>query len=128
MSAPATCEYRVVYAFVGFFEPIDNFGVFNKVKAGSAVPVKFSLLGNQGMNILSGAPTATKVACPTTMKSDSLEQTVSGATTSGLKYDPKTSLYNYTWKTPASFAGTCQKLTVNLVDGTSYTALFTFTR
>ena len=75
VSAPATCEYRVVYAFVGFFEPIDNFGVFNKVKAGSAVPVKFSLLGNQGMNILSGAPTATKVACPTTMKSDSLQQT-----------------------------------------------------
>jgi hypothetical protein len=127
-SAVATCGYQVVYPFVGFFAPIDNFGVYNKVKAGSAVPVKFSLLGNQGTNVLAGEPVVTKVACPAAMKSDVLEETASAKSPSGLKYDTKTGLYTYTWKTATSFAGTCQKLTVNLADGTSQTALFTFTK
>jgi hypothetical protein len=127
-SAVATCGYQVVYPFVGFFAPIDNFGVYNKVKAGSAVPVKFSLLGNQGTNVLAGEPVVTQVACPAAMKSDVLEETASAKSPSGLKYDTKTGLYTYTWKTATSFAGTCQKLTVNLADGTSQTALFTFTK
>ena len=32
--------------FSGFFQPVDNPPVFNKVKAGQAIPVKFSLQGN----------------------------------------------------------------------------------
>ena len=33
------------YSFTGFVQPIDIDGVFNKVKLGSTVPVKFSLDG-----------------------------------------------------------------------------------
>jgi hypothetical protein len=127
-SAPATCSYKVVYPFVGFFAPIDNFGVYNKVKAGSSVPVRFSLVGPQGLDVLRGAPVATKVTCPSGMKVDALEETASASTPAGLKYDSRTGLYTYTWKTAASLAGTCQKLTVNLADGTSQTTLFTFTK
>jgi hypothetical protein len=41
--APAT--------FTGFFQPIDNQPTINTMKAGAAVPVKFSLGGNQGLNL-----------------------------------------------------------------------------
>ncbi len=127
-SAAATCSYQVVYPFVGFFAPIDNFGVYNKVKAGSSVPVRFSLVGPQGLDVLKGAPVVTKVACPSGMKVDALEETASSKTAAGLAYDSKTGLYQYTWKTATTLAGTCQKLTLNLADGTSQTALFTFTK
>ena len=39
------CAYNVLYGFAGFFQPIDNDGMFNKAKAGSSIPVKFSLDG-----------------------------------------------------------------------------------
>ncbi|HEY3436302.1 MAG TPA: PxKF domain-containing protein [Actinotalea sp.] len=127
-SAAATCSYSVVYDFTGFFRPIDNGGVFNVVKAGSAVPVKFSLAGNQGLGILAaGSPKVTAIACPASATLDALEE-VSAATTSGLKFDAVADQYNYTWKTASTFAGTCKMLTVTLIDGTSKTALFKFTK
>ncbi|HEY7628136.1 MAG TPA: ExeM/NucH family extracellular endonuclease, partial [Ilumatobacteraceae bacterium] len=39
------------YDFSGFFQPVDNLPTTNTVKAGQAVPVKFSLNGNQGLDI-----------------------------------------------------------------------------
>ncbi|GAA2720572.1 PxKF domain-containing protein [Cellulomonas aerilata] len=127
-SAAATCGYQVVYPFLGFLGPVDNFGVYNKVKAGSAVPMKFSLVGNQGLDVLKGAPVVTKVTCPGGMKVDELEETASSRTAAGLTYDSKSGLYQYTWKTASTLAGTCQKVTFNLADGTSPSALFSFTR
>ena len=48
------------YDFTGFFPPIANLPALNAVKAGSAVPIKFSLDGNQGLDvILDGSPTST---------------------------------------------------------------------
>ena len=42
--------------FAGFFQPIDN-GVFNRMKAGRAVPVKFGLGGDHGLDIFAaGVP------------------------------------------------------------------------
>lgn len=38
-----THRYTVAYAFGGFFAPIDNGGVYNILRAGQGVPVKFSL-------------------------------------------------------------------------------------
>jgi len=35
----------VVYNFSGFLQPVDNLPTLNRVKAGSAVPIKFSLGG-----------------------------------------------------------------------------------
>ena len=34
--------------FSGFFDPVDNLPVSNRVRGGQGVPVKFSLNGNQG--------------------------------------------------------------------------------
>jgi hypothetical protein len=125
------------YRWTGFFQPIDgtyettivtSSTVFNVAKAGSAIPVKFSLGGNQGLNIfVANSPSTLKVACPATTQSDAIEELATG-TTSGLKYDAVADQYNYTWKTTTSYAGTCERLTVTLVDGTSHYAFFKFTK
>jgi hypothetical protein len=55
------------HASDGFYEPVDNGGLWNKAKAGSAIPVKFSLDGDHGLSILkTGYPKATLIACPST--------------------------------------------------------------
>lgn len=125
-SAATSCTTRVVYAFTGFFQPIDN-GALNRVKAGSAIPVKFSLSGNQGLSIFApGSPSSGEVTCGSSTPTDDIETLTSG--TSGLKYDATADQYNYTWKTQTAWANTCRMLTVKLNDGTSKTALFKFTR
>ena len=66
------------YAFTGFSQPVDNAPTFNKMKAGAAVPVKFSLGGDFGLAIFeAGYPSSTSVACPGTSAAvDAVEQTV----------------------------------------------------
>ena len=51
----ATCACSVVWDFSGFFQPVDDPEGLNVAKAGSAIPVKFSLAGDQGLQILSVA-------------------------------------------------------------------------
>jgi len=127
-SATATCSYHVVFDFAGFFRPIDMGGVYNVAKAGSAIPVKFTLGGDQGLNIFeAGYPKVTAVACSTGATLDTVEE-FAFATASGLKYDSLAGQYNYTWKTASTFAGSCRMLTVKFIDGTSQTALFKFTK
>ncbi|HET9221858.1 MAG TPA: ExeM/NucH family extracellular endonuclease, partial [Roseiflexaceae bacterium] len=116
------------YNFTGFFQPIDNLPTVNSVKAGQAIPVKFSLSGNQGLNIfLGGYPLSQQIACSSGAPVDDIEQTDS-AGASGLSYDPGSDQYHYVWKTEKSWAGTCRHLIVKLNDGTSYRANFKFTK
>ena len=139
-SAAATCSYRVVFDFAGFFQPIDVFNgdasesqitsstIFNKAKAGSAIPVKFSLAGNQGLSIFESLyPKTGKVSCPSIPAVDLIEA-FADSNASGLKYDATADQYNYTWKTATALAGTCQRLEVRLIDGTSHYAFFQFTK
>jgi hypothetical protein len=98
------------------------------VKAGSAIPVKFSLNGNQGLNVLAaGFPTSQPMACDSTMPSDAIEQTVT-AGSSGLQYDAATDQYTYVWKTNKEWASSCRALNVQLSDGTSHMAYFKFSK
>jgi hypothetical protein len=106
---------------------VDNPPIVNKVKAGSAVPVKFSLGGDFGLDILaSGYPTWTKSTCQTGDIS-LIEETVT-AGESKLVYDPLTGQYTYIWKTDKKWAGTCGSLSFQFIDGTEKEALFQFTR
>ena len=62
------------YKFNGFFPPVDNLPTLNDVKAGQAIPLKFSLSGNKGLNILAaGYPQSTKIACDTSVSQDDIE-------------------------------------------------------
>lgn len=116
---------RSFYPFAGFYQPVDNPNTVNSVKAGSAVPVKFSLGSDLGLNILKpGSPTSAAYPCgsgPT----DVIEQTVT-AGNSSLTYDPLANQYVYVWKTDKKWAGTCRRFELGLNDGSTHTALFSF--
>ncbi len=121
--------YHVIYDFAGFFSPVDNPDVLNRARAGSAIPVKFSLGGDQGLDIFAEAdgssfPRSEPIACGSTDPVDRVEQTVT-ASSSGLTYDATTGLYTYVWKTSRAWTG-CRQLVVRLDDGKEYTANFEF--
>ncbi len=113
------------YTFSGFFAPISNTAT-NTVKAGSAVPVKFSLGGDQGLDIFAaGYPQMQRVTCGTTTSEGTALDTVT-AGGSSLTYDPTSDQYTYVWKTDKSWSGTCGQLVVQFVDGSTETATFAF--
>lgn len=114
------------FPFTGFLQPVDNLPTLNTVKAGSAIPVKFSLGGDKGLNIFEqGYPVSQVVNCSTSAPTDAIEQTVT-AGSSSLSYDATTGQYTYIWKTDKGWANTCRHFTVRLTDGTDHKALFLF--
>jgi hypothetical protein len=114
------------FAFSGFFSPVDNLPVLNLAKGGQAIPVKFSLGGNQGLNIFAaGYPKSQQVPCDSSAPVDGIEETVT-AGSSSLSYDVVSDRYSYIWKTDKSSAGTCRQLVLKLVDGTTHYASFMF--
>jgi hypothetical protein len=120
----ASVTYNVIFNWTGFFQPVDNLPTLNSVKAGSAVPVKFSLSGNQGLDIFdTGYPKSEVIACSSTAPVDGIESTVT-AGNSSLSYDASSDQYNYVWKTEKSWAGQCRQLVVKLDDGTFHRANF----
>ena len=126
----AVKQVEQAYDFTGFFSPVDNPEVAtNKAKAGSAIPVKFSLGGDQGLDIFeSGYPKSGTMPCDSTDSVDAIEQTVT-AGSSSLSYDATTDTYTYVWKTNKAWAKTCRQLMVKLNDGTTeYVANFEFVK
>jgi hypothetical protein len=112
------------FAFTGFFAPVDNPPTLNVAKAGSAIPVKFSLGGDRGQDILaSNSPASGTVACGGS--ADVIEQTDTSGS-SGLSYDAATQQYKYAWKTSKAWAGTCRQFVLTLKDGTTHVANFQF--
>lgn len=126
-TASAAHTYRVIYNFDGFFHPVDT-GALNVVGAGRGIPVRFTLGGDQGLDILATSyPQSKRIECDGTATSDPVEETVT-AGQSGLMYAGASDTYTYLWKTEREWAGTCRRLTVRLDDGTDHTADFRFTR
>jgi hypothetical protein len=123
----ASSLYTVVYDFQGFYQPIDmGANVLNSVKGGSAVPVKFKLGGNAGLDVFrSGSPSSVAITCSSNAVIDVLEETVT-ASTSGLQYDAAAGQYVYVWKTTSAWANSCRQLRVVFRDGTTVTANFKF--
>ncbi|HYC37882.1 MAG TPA: PxKF domain-containing protein, partial [Usitatibacter sp.] len=114
------------FAFTGFHAPVANLPAVNRVKAGAAVPIKFSLGGDRGLAVISaGYPRSGAVPCDGSETSEILEGT-STAGGSGLSYAPDSGQYMYVWKTDATWAGTCRQLEIRFVDGTVARAGFSF--
>lgn len=115
------------YAFGGFQQPVDA-QARNIMRAGRAVPVKFTLGGDRGMNIFaSESPSSRWIACDASEEGDELEETVT-AGRSSLSYDPSADRYTYVWKTDPAWEGTCRRLTLMFADGSQASALFDFSR
>jgi 2',3'-cyclic-nucleotide 2'-phosphodiesterase (5'-nucleotidase family) len=119
-----TTAVNVIYRFTGFFKPVSNPPAKNVVKAGSTTPVKFSLSGNQGLNILAaGSPAVQLQSCSTGNPVGSPFPASSAGP--GLKYHASSDQYSYSWKTSKTWSG-CATLTFTLDDGTSHSAVFQF--
>jgi hypothetical protein len=122
----ATGSYQVVWPFRGFFQPISNLPFLNVVNAGQAVPVKFSLVGNRGLNIFAANyPQSEQIGCDSQAPLDTSVPTVT-AGASSLSYDSGADQYIYVWKTDKSWGNTCRQLDVRLADGTDHVANFKF--
>ena len=99
--------------------------VLNSAKAGSNIPVKFSLGGNKGLNIFAaGYPKSQAVPCNSTAPVDGIESTDSPGN-STLTYDSASQTYHYNWKTEKSFVN-CRQLVLKFVDGSYARADFKF--
>jgi hypothetical protein len=123
-ASTATAHYTVVYPFTGFKAPVANPPDVNPVKAGQAVPIKFSLGGDRGLRILTPpAPTSRPIACPSGPAGDPVLAFPAG--NSGRQYDAASDTYTWVWKTDPTWKG-CRTLTVALDDGTTREALFAF--
>ncbi len=112
------------YAFGGFRPPVDAMPVVNTVKAGSAVPVKFTLGGDQGLGIFAdGYPKSQQMPCGSNSIFDGIEQTASAGSMT-LSYDTSTQEYTYVWKTDKAWAKSCQQLVLSFADGSVARANF----
>lgn len=112
----SNASIKVTYRFAGFFQPVDNLPTVNSVNAGQAIPLKFSLGGNKGLNIFAaGYPSSAMITCGLSPTAD-IEETVT-AGGSSLSYDAASDRYIYVWKTDKAWKGTCRVLLVRFNDG-----------
>jgi hypothetical protein len=126
-AAPTTTTTTAppTFPFTGFFPPVDNPPVVNSVKAGQAIPVKFSLGGDRGLGIIaSGFPVSYTIPCDGSAPVSPIEETTGSP--SGLSYNAATGQYTYVWKTEKSWAGSCRQFKLRLTDGTDHIANFKF--
>jgi hypothetical protein len=121
-SSSCTFAVTVRYNFTGFFSPVGNAPTLNAVNAGRAIPVKFSLSGNKGLNIFAtDSPYSVSLNCSTNDPGvDVVETVAAGGSSLSFGGDQ----YNYVWKTDGSWAGTCRQLVLKLNDGTVHVANF----
>jgi hypothetical protein len=121
-AASATTSITVGSAmgFTGFFTPVRNMPYINAVSAGSAIPMKFSLPGYRGSQVLRGMPASMPVQCSADIALGPTE------THAGTLQSSMGNNYTFVWKTNSGWAGTCRKFVLTLSDGSTHKALFRF--
>lgn len=121
-----TLPARSGFAFSGFLSPVDAAPAVNVMTAGRSVPMKFSLGGDFGLNILqTGSPTSVPVTCDTGAPVAEVETTTT-AGSSSLSYDAASGTYTYVWKTDKAWADSCRMFQLALTDGSKHTAVFKY--
>lgn len=120
VTAPPTCTtFLVTYKFEGFREPVDN-DVTNMANAAQAVPVKWRLTDADGVAIDDASSFVALQSYPLdctdmdTEAKDAVEEYAPG--NSGLKYQGNGD-WQYNWKTPKNYAGTCRALYIEFDSG-----------
>ncbi len=124
-SSTAQQKITINFSFAGFEMPIKMNGKVNLVKAGSTVPVKFSLGGDMGLDIFAaGYP---KIVTYNPQTGQVIDSTALVFTDKDpLIFDPTTDKYRYTWKTAKGWTGMNKQFIIQLKDGTIITAFFYF--
>ncbi|GAB4008418.1 YDG domain-containing protein [Nocardioides ultimimeridianus] len=120
-TATATAKITAAYVGTGFYQPVDMNGVFNKIKGGQTVPLKFNEADANGVNqttlsiFAANAFSVSTVACNTSAPVDAVEMTTTGSTS--LRYDTTGGQYIQNWKTPTTVG--CYSVKVTTVDGST---------
>jgi hypothetical protein len=105
------------FGFGGFAPPVAAPPALNTVRAGAAVPLKFSLDGDRGLDIfVSGYPRVVERSGCGGSATGAIEQAIS-AGDGALTYDPLADRYTYVWKTQKAWAGSCRRLELKFYDG-----------
>ena len=117
-----------VYAFSGFYPPVENPPEFNGAQAGQAIPIKWRVTDHQGYpvnDLESVSMSAVGMACTLGDTPDEVEEYTAGK--SGLQ-NLGDGYYQWNWKTPKSYRNSCKILKLQLGDGIEHEALFRFRR
>ena len=116
-----------VWPKTGFEKPVVNPPGYATRKAGSVVPIKFTLGGDRGMDVFeAGSPTSIGIECGTNPEMQGGEP-IARSMRNGLTYNATTQIYELRWITPKNWKGTCRQLVVAFADGTTLRANFRFT-
>lgn len=124
--AEVTREYEVkAWTLKGFYQPVDMAGVWNTVKNGSTVPLKFEVFAGTteltDVAVIDGF-TVAGVACPGSgVAVDDIELTTTGGT--ALRYDSSGGQFIQNWQTPKK-PGACYAVAMTTDDGSSISANF----
>lgn len=112
------------WTLLGFYQPVDMNGVYNSVKGGSTVPIKFEIFaGATELTDIASVYSLTyvQVSCDASATTDEIETTLADG--NGLRYDAKSGQFIYNWKTPKN-PGACYRLTLTTDDGSTLIAYF----
>jgi hypothetical protein len=112
------------WRLTGFFQPVDMSGIWNSVKGGATVPLKFEVFaGATELTATTAVASFTQkqVSCQNGSTVDEIEVTTTGGTS--LRYDPTAGQYIQNWQTPKN-PGACFIVTMTTQDGSSLTANF----
>jgi len=113
----ASCSYSVAYGFLGLFAPIDKPTTMNVSKAGQAIPLKWRLVdaSNQPVtNLAAVTVTVQGMSCAIGTTNDAVEEYAAG--TSGLQ-NLGDGYYQFNWKTPTNYAGSCKSISLDFGAG-----------
>lgn len=128
-SASGSFTVTVKFQLLGFYQPVDmtpagSPTVWNTVKNGSTVPLKFEVFAGStelsDTSLINQPLKATQQSC-SGGTTDDIELLATGATS--LRYDATAGQFIYNWQTPKK-AGFCYIVTVATADGSSLTAYF----
>jgi uncharacterized membrane protein len=110
------------FDFRGFLPPLKAPPATAVAKAGSAVPVRFSLGGYRGPDVFAAGYPRVGSCEPSDASAPA-----SSAGRSGLAYDAGADAYTFVWKTEKTWAGACRRLEIAFVDETPVRSVtFTF--
>ncbi len=120
--SPFALGYPDEFDFTGFFSPVSMTGE-NLAKPGQAIPVKFSLNGDQGLDVVTSAHFVVE-GTDTTPEGQLIPATTTEG--NGLSYSASSDQYTYVWKTAKTLSLKTGRFELTLSDGTVHTFDVTF--
>jgi hypothetical protein len=126
-SGDAAIVIKSWWTLNGFFQPVDMGNVWNTVKNGSTVPLKFKIFaGTTELTDVSVVKSLASKQIACTALPGALEDVIETLSPTGstvLRYDGTAGQFIFNWKTPST-ANKCYQVTMTTQDGSTLNAFF----